>query len=41
MFVDDMLIYSNNEQVHEEHLRLALKVLKKNKFYAKFNKYGF
>ena len=41
VFVDDILIYSDNEQLHEKHLRLSLEVLKKNKLYVKFSKCDF
>ena len=41
VFVDDILIYSDNEELHEKHLKLALEVLRKNKLYAKFSKYDF
>ena len=41
VFVDDILIYSDNEELHEKHLRMALEVLRKNKLYAKFNKCDF
>lgn len=32
VFVDDISIYSYNEQIHEQHLHLALEVLRRNKF---------
>ena len=41
VFVDDILIYSDNEELHEKHLRMALEVLRKNKLYAKFSKLTF
>ena len=41
VFVDDILIYSDNEELHEKHLKLALEVLIKNKLYAKFSKCDF
>ena len=41
VFVDDILIYSDNEELHEKHLRMALEILRKNKLYAKFSKYDF
>ena len=31
VFVDDILIYSDNEELHEKQLRMALEVLRKNK----------
>ena len=41
VFVDDILIYSDNEELHEKHLRMALEILRKNKGYAKFSKCDF
>nr|GFB10079.1 putative reverse transcriptase domain-containing protein [Tanacetum cinerariifolium] len=41
VFIDDVLIYSKNEQEHEEHLKLILELLKKEKSYAKFSKCEF
>ena len=41
MFIDDILIYSKNENEHESHLRLSLQVLKEYKLYAKFSKCEF
>nr|GFB43865.1 putative reverse transcriptase domain-containing protein [Tanacetum cinerariifolium] len=41
VFIDDILIYSKNEQEHEEHLKLILELLKKEKLYAKFSKCEF
>ncbi|GJT58151.1 putative reverse transcriptase domain-containing protein [Tanacetum coccineum] len=41
VFIDDILIYSKNEQKHEEHLKLILKLLKKEELYAKFSKCKF
>ena len=38
VFLDDILIYSKNEEEHEEHLRLTLKVLREHKLYAKLRK---
>lgn len=31
VFLDDNLIYLDKEQLHEEHLRLVLEVLRRNK----------
>jgi hypothetical protein len=30
VFIDDILVYSRNEEEHEEHLRLVLQKLKEN-----------
>ncbi|GKD52452.1 putative reverse transcriptase domain-containing protein, partial [Tanacetum coccineum] len=38
---DDILIYSRNEEEHEEHLKLILELLKKEGLYAKFSKCEF
>ncbi|GKD26526.1 putative reverse transcriptase domain-containing protein [Tanacetum coccineum] len=40
-FIDDILIYSKTREEHEEHLRLVLELLKKEKLYAKFSKCEF
>ena len=41
VFLDDILIYSKNEEEHEEHLRLTLKLLREHKLYPKFRKCDF
>jgi hypothetical protein len=41
VFIDDILVYSRNEEEHEEHLRLVLQTLKDNQLYAKFSKCEF
>ncbi|GJW07000.1 putative reverse transcriptase domain-containing protein [Tanacetum coccineum] len=41
VFIDDILIYSNNKQEHEEHLKLIIELLKKEELYAKFSKCKF
>ncbi|GJZ45405.1 putative nucleotidyltransferase, ribonuclease H [Tanacetum coccineum] len=37
VFIDDILIYSNTKEDHENHLRLMLDLLRKEKLYAKFS----
>ena len=41
VFIDDILIYSENEADHAEHLRIVLSRLRELKLYAKFSKYEF
>jgi hypothetical protein len=41
VFIDDILVYSRNEEEHEEHLRLVLQKLKDNQLYAKLSKCEF
>nr|GEY08311.1 retrotransposon protein, putative, Ty3-gypsy subclass [Tanacetum cinerariifolium] len=41
VFIDDILIYSMNEQEHREHLKLILELFKREKLYAKFSKCEF
>ena len=38
VFVDDILIYSQSEEEHEDHLRFVLHVLRDHQLYAKFSK---
>ena len=40
-FIDDILIYLENEADHAEHLRVVLSRLREHKFYAKFSKCKF
>ena len=41
VFVDDILIYSQSEVEHEDHLRIVLHLLRDHKVYAKFSKCEF
>nr|GEX66037.1 putative reverse transcriptase domain-containing protein [Tanacetum cinerariifolium] len=41
VFIDDILIYSKSKEDHEEHLKIILGLLKKEKLYAKFLKCDF
>ena len=41
VFIDDILIYSENEADHAEHLRIVLSRLREHKLYAKFSKREF
>ena len=38
VFLDGILIYSKNEEEHEEHLRMVLKLLREHKLYAMLSK---
>ena len=40
-FIDDILIYSRNEEDHASHLRILLQTLKEKQLYAKFSKCEF
>ena len=41
VFVDDILIYSQSEEKHEDHLRVVLQLLRDHQLYAKFSKCEF
>ena len=41
VFIDNILIYSKNEQEHEERMKIVLQVLREQQLYAKFNKCEF
>jgi hypothetical protein len=41
VFIDDILVYSRNEEEHEGHLRLVLQTLRDHKLYAKLSKCEF
>ena len=41
MFIDDILVYSKNEEEHKEHLCFVLGKLREHQLYAKFSKCEF
>jgi hypothetical protein len=41
VFIDDILIFSKNEEEHDEHLRMVLQKLRENQLYTKLNKCEF
>ena len=41
VFIDNILVYSNNKEEREEHLRIILQVLREHQLYAKFSKCDF
>jgi hypothetical protein len=41
VFIDDILVYSKNEEEHERHLWIILQQLHEHQLYAKFNKCAF
>ena len=41
VFIDDILVYSKNEQEHEQHLRIVLQTLREKQLYAKLSKCDF
>jgi len=41
VFIDDILVYSKNEEDHDRHLRIVLQRLRNEKFYVKFSKCKF
>ncbi|GKA11830.1 putative reverse transcriptase domain-containing protein [Tanacetum coccineum] len=41
VFIDDILVYSKDEEEHRKHLKTILELLKKEKLYAKFSKCDF
>ena len=41
VFLDGILIYSKNEEEHEEHLRMTLQLLREHNLYVKLSKCDF
>ncbi|GJW28034.1 putative reverse transcriptase domain-containing protein [Tanacetum coccineum] len=41
VFIDDILVYSKDEEDHGKHLKIILDLLKKERLYAKFSKCDF
>ena len=41
VFLDDIIVYSKNEEEHAEHLRLTLQLLREHQLYAKLSKCDF
>ncbi|GKA12418.1 retrovirus-related pol polyprotein from transposon TNT 1-94 [Tanacetum coccineum] len=41
VFIDDILVYSKDEEEHRRHLKIILELLKKERLYAKYSKCDF
>ena len=41
VFIDDILVYSKDEQEHEQHLLIVLQTLREKNLYAKLSKRDF
>ena len=41
VFIDDILVYSKDEQEYEQHLKIVLQTLREKKLYAKLSKCDF
>ena len=41
VFIDDILVYSANEDDHKQHLRIVLQILREKRLFAKFHKCEF
>ena len=41
VYIDDILVYYKDAQVHEQHLRIVIENLREKKIYAKLNKCDF
>ena len=41
MFIDNILVYSKDQEIHDTHLRVVLETLRKEQLYAKLSKCEF
>ena len=41
VFIDDIFVYSNDAQEHEQHLKIVLRILREKILFAKLSKYDF
>ena len=41
LFIDDIWVYSKNQEKHVQHLKFVLQQLKEKQLYAKFSNYEF
>ena len=41
VFIDDKLVYSKNEEKHEQHLKIVLQTLREKQLFAKLSKCDF
>ena len=41
MFIDDIFVYSKTREEHDEHLQIALQILRENELFAKMEKCEF
>nr|GEX37252.1 putative reverse transcriptase domain-containing protein [Tanacetum cinerariifolium] len=41
VFIDDILVYSKDEEEHKKHLKISLELVKKERLHAKFSKCDF
>ena len=41
VFIDDILVYSRDEQEHEQHLKIVLQTLREKNLYGKLSKCDF
>jgi len=41
VFIDDILVYSNSKEEHDQHLKMVLQTLRDNELYGKFRNVHF